>query len=127
MDGDGSFRVPDGSEQFGGGYDLAGVALRVVGEMDEQTYDAGGQLLFADAAGLVEVGSGEGANALGSGFETCVEFGEELVARGSGVGFGLHGSNLFGRELITFCVGEQAVEAARDVAQMEGEGRESEG
>jgi hypothetical protein len=36
--------------------DLARVALGVIGEVDEQASDAGGKLLFADAARLLEIG-----------------------------------------------------------------------
>jgi len=56
----------DGTENFGGGDDLAGVALGVVGYVDERATDAGGQLLAAYAAEGVEVGRGQHAHPLRS-------------------------------------------------------------
>ena len=57
--------VPQGLEDFGGGDNLADVALGVVGDMDQRPADGGGQLLATDAAKDVEVGAGESANAVG--------------------------------------------------------------
>lgn len=61
-------------EDFGGGHDLPGVSLGVVGEMDEQASDGGGELFFADGTRSFEIGCGEGADALGCAFQSCIEF-----------------------------------------------------
>jgi hypothetical protein len=111
---------------FGGRDDLTGVALGVVGEMDEYASDGGGKVLSADGARFIEIRFGEGADALGCVVKPGIEFGEELVARDAGVGFGLHGRNLCGGELIALRVGEQAIKSAGNMAQMEGDGCESE-
>lgn len=49
--------------EFRGGDGLAGVALGVVGAVDEQAADGGGQSFTADTAGLIEVGTDEGLDA----------------------------------------------------------------
>ena len=64
-------------EDFGGGDYLAGVALGVVGYVDERAADGGGQLLAAYAAEGVEVGGGEDADAGGGVAEGGFDFGEE--------------------------------------------------
>ena len=75
--------VPQGLEDFGGGDDLADVALGVVGDMDQRAADGGGQLLAAHAAKDVEVGAGEGANAGGGvgkrGFDFAEQDGERFA------------------------------------------------
>ena len=56
--GYGIFRLAAfGEEDFCGGDRLADVALGVVGAVDEQAADGGGQSFAADTAGLIEVGT----------------------------------------------------------------------
>lgn len=53
-----------GFDDFGGGNDLADVALGVVGYVNERAADGGGKQFAADAAKGVEVGCGENADAV---------------------------------------------------------------
>ena len=62
---DGLFLAPQSFEDFGGGDDLAHMALGMVGDVDQRSPDGGGQLLAANAAKDVEVGSGEGTDTVG--------------------------------------------------------------
>jgi hypothetical protein len=64
-----------GCEQLSRSDELAGVALGVVGAVDEQPSDGSRQGLAANSARLLEVGSAEGADA-GAG---CVDTSVELV------------------------------------------------
>ena len=50
-------------DQFGCDDGLAGVALRVVGAVDEEAADRGGQGFASDGAGLIQIGDGEGTDA----------------------------------------------------------------
>ena len=112
--------------KFCGGDGLADVALGVVGAVDEQAGDGGGEGGATDAArGVVLLGR-ESADASGGGAQGGVEFGEDRVAGGVGIEFGAEGGELSCVELGAFGVAEQAVEAAGDVADVEGYGREAE-
>jgi len=95
------------------------MTLSVIGQMYEQTADAGRELFLAYSAGLFEVGSGKGADAICGVFNSLFKFLKKLFAGRSRVGFPFECGNLRGAELIAFRVGEQAIEAARNVAQME--------
>ena len=96
----------------------------MVGAVDEKAADGGGQGLAADGAGLLEVGGGEGGDAAEGSVEAGVEFGEEDVfgsrIRVGGVEFEAERLELGGGQVGALGIGEQAVEAAGDVAQMEG-------
>ena len=105
-----------------GGDGLTRVALGVVGTVDEEAADGGGQGTASHGAGLVEVGDGEGADTQEGGVEALVEFGEQCGFRGIGVELGAESFELGGAELVAFGVGEEAIEAARDVAEVKGEG-----
>ena len=61
----------------------------------------------------------------GGGAQRGAELGEDCVAGGVGVEFGAERGFLGRVELRAFGVAEQAVEAARDVAEMEGDRRQS--
>lgn len=105
-----------------GGDGLAGMALGVVGTMEEQTANGGGESLAADAAGLIEIGCGEGLNTAQGVFDSLPEFAEQLGVGGVRGQLGFERGQLLGAELATFGIGEQTVEAAHDVAQVEGDG-----
>lgn len=98
------------------------MALGVVGAVNEQAGDRGGQGFAANSAGLGKISGGEGADAREGGVESGVEFGEEGGFGGAGVAFGFERFELDGAELVAFGVGEQAVEGAGDVAEMKGDG-----
>src|SRR3974390_1994818 len=117
----------DGLEHLGCGDDLAGVALRVVGHVDERSAHAGRELLAAYAAWLVIIAARERADAGSLCIEGRFEFGEELC-EGLGAGLlGLHRGKLIGCELATFRIGEDAVRRTRNVFDVERDGGEAEG
>jgi hypothetical protein len=114
-----------GSQEFCGGDDLAGVALSVVGTVDEEASDGGGKGTAAYGSGLIEVCGSEGADAAEGGVEALVEFFEEGGGcRGDRIEFGAEGFELGGAELVAFGVGEEAIEAADDVSEVKGDGGE---
>lgn len=119
-------------ENFRRGDNLAGVALRVVGNVDKGAADGGWELFAADRAGRVEVGVYEGADASGRVREGSLNFGDEggegfaLVVLGADL-LGFEEHELVRGELVAFGVGEDAIGGARDVAQVEGQGRQAEG
>ena len=71
-------------DDFGGGDELAGVALGVVGAVDKQGADGGGELLAAYPSGGVE---GAGVDRADAGFGGC-EGGTEFGAGFGGGAFG---------------------------------------
>lgn len=110
--------------EFGGGDGLSDVALGVFGDVDEQSSEGGGQLAFSDYAGLFQVGVGESADALRGAGEGSLKFEKERVAFGMWGRFGLEGAGLSGCERLAFRIGEQTIKAARDVAEVKGDGRD---
>ena len=62
-------------DDFGGGDELAGVALGVVGAVDKQGAYGGGELLAAYASGFGEAVGVDGSDAGGGGFEGGAELG----------------------------------------------------
>ena len=101
---------------------MAGVALSVVGTVDEEASDGGGKGTAAYGSGLIEVCGSEGADAAEGVVEALMEFFEEGGFRGTGFEFGAEGFELGGCELVAFGVGEEAIETAHDVAQVKGDG-----
>lgn len=110
-----------GKEEFGGSDGLTCVALSVVGDVDEEAADGGGELLAADGARRFQIGASEIANADGGVVEAFVKFFEERSNGDAWFGFGLHGGELCLAELIVFSVGQQTVDTASDVADVKGE------
>lgn len=101
------------------------MALGVIGAVDEEAADGGGESFAADGAGLgeVEVGiGGEGVDAGEGGVQAPVEFAEKIGFGGGWIALGLERGELGLAELAAFGIGEEAVEAAGDVAQVEGDG-----
>jgi hypothetical protein len=107
--------------------DLADVALGVVGAMDEQAADGRGKGFAANTAGLGEVGCREGADAARGLVEPVVKLGDQAGLRGFWIEFRLQRVELDGAELVPFRIGEQAVETARYVTQMESDGGDAGG
>lgn len=103
------------------------MALGVVGAMDEEAANRGGQSFSADGARLIEIGGGESTDTTDRVVNSLPEFGEHVGVGRAGVKFGLQRGKLPGAELFAISVGEQAIEAACDVAKMEGDGSEARG
>jgi len=104
---------------------LTDVALGVIGYVDEQAAERGGELLFAYEARRGRIGGGQGAHTCSAAGEGGVEFGEKLVVSGVRIQLRLELCELRFVEWRTLGVGEQAVDAAGDMAEMEGNGREA--
>jgi len=100
------------------------VALGVVGAVDEEASDGGGESAAAYSSGLFDVGGGEGADALEGGVDAVVELFEEGGFGGVRIELSAEGFELGGAELVAFGVGEEAIEAADDVAEVKGDGGE---
>ena len=102
------------------------MTLGVVGAVDEQAGDGGGQCGAAYGSGCVVEVRREGADAGGGCMQAGAELGEDCVAGGIGVEFGAKRGLLSVVELRAFSVAEQAVQAAGNVAEMECERRQTE-
>ncbi len=63
-------------DHFRGRHDLAGVAQRVIGDVNHRSADGSGQLLAANKARGIEVGRGKNANAVGGVAEGDFDRGE---------------------------------------------------
>lgn len=100
------------------------MALGVVGAVDEEASDGGGESAAAYGSGLFDVGGGEGADALEGGVDAVVELFEEGGFGGVRMELSAEGFKLGGAELVAFGVGEEAIEAADDVAEVKGDGGE---
>ena len=110
---------------FGGGDGLADVALGVVGDVDEQAADGCGQLLFADGARFVQasgINLGRCAWRQSARVASSSANSSRLVAPSAR--FHFERGELLGVEIFSFGVGQQAIHAARDVADVEGYGRD---
>ena len=121
---------------------MAGVALGVVGDMDDERTERGGDLLGAYGAGLFPKAAGRGCIGLrglcaiggfkmpdariGTG-ESSIELVEKFDGSSWGFEFRLEAGNLRRRKRMAFCIREQAVYAASDVAEVEGDGRKPTG
>lgn len=109
------------------GDDLAGVALRVVGAMNENTAHSRRQLLFAYHNEFMEAIWRDGADSLGCpakpGAKLVKDIRNGSVVKSTGIEFAVERIKLCGAELPALRVGEQAVQRARNVAQMEDNGR----
>src|SRR5271156_6318849 len=79
-------------------------------------------MLLADSARLLEAGGGERANPRSALRQCGIQFRKQIPSGGIVLEFRFHRSQLGGGQLLTFSVCEQTVEAARDMAQMEGDG-----
>ncbi len=112
-------------EELGGGDDLAGVALGVVGDVDEEAADGGGELLAADRTREFEVGGGQIADTGCGVVEGFVKFVEDSSNGGGGFRFRFQGSELRVGQLIVLGVGEEAIDAAGDVTHVKSNGRKS--
>ncbi len=97
------------------------MALRVIGDVDQQAAEGRGELLASDDAGLAEVCVGKSQDAGGTFLKRFGQFLEELWASCAGIEFRFHLLNLLRSELTGFSVSEQTIEAARDVAKMKGD------
>src|SRR5262249_39035981 len=123
----GALESAEGLEEFGGGDDLAGVALGVVGDVNQEAAGGGGGVVAGDGGGGVGAGGGGVADTSGGSVDGGLKFFEEFTAGAGGIGFGVECGELRAAKRITFGVGEETVEAAGDVADMEGDRRESVG
>lgn len=103
------------------------MALGVVGDVDEQAADAGRQLLAPNAAEGSGVNRCQGKDALFATREGCLHLGEQVGAGLVSTLLKFEGCKLVWRKLVAFRVGEQAVEAAGDVPQLEADGGQAEG
>jgi len=111
-------------QDFGGGDYLSGVALGVVGYVDERASDGGGQLLPADDARDIKVGGRQDANAVGGIAEGDFDFGQESGQSFNFSIFGaallcFEGGKLLGGELVPFRITQQTIGGASDVTEME--------
>jgi len=104
---------------------LADVTLGVIGDVDEQTGNGCRRSLSTDRQGPVEVVGLEGTHA-GSGIsQSGGELGEQLLAGGGRFQFGLERGLLPVIEPAAFGVGQQAINAARDMAQLKSYGSQA--
>jgi hypothetical protein len=78
-------------DYFCGGDGLAGVALGVVGAVDEEAADGGGKGFASYGSGLFEVGVDEGLKAAHGVVDSLSKFCEELGVRGAGIEFRFEG------------------------------------
>lgn len=117
----------EGGEEFGGGDDLAGVALCVVGDVDEEASDGGGELAAANGAREFEAGGGEAADSGAGVFEARMKFVEDGFDGAVRRRFAFESRELGCGELIALGVSKEAIEAARDMAEVEGERGKAEG
>lgn len=102
---------------------LAGVALGMVGDVNEKATEGSGNPVAADVAGRFK-GLREGEDAGTAGSHGVVEFGEDFGVGSLQVRFGAQGGELVRAERLPFRVGKQAVERAGDVTDLEGYGRQ---
>lgn len=114
-------------DQLCGGDGLTDVALGVFRAVDEEADDGGGEGFAAHGARLVEGGGRDEADAARGLAEGGAEFGEDDLGIGDGGLLGVECVELGGGERTGFRVGEQAVEAAGDVAEVEGDGGQAVG
>jgi len=99
----------------------------MIGEVHKQASDTRMKLFLADSARLFQIRHSESANPLGSAVQALMELGEQFFARDAGIEFSPGRCNLFSAELVALGIREQAVETARNVAHVEGNGRETAG
>jgi hypothetical protein len=94
------------------------VALRVVGHVDQEPADRCRQLFPAYLPFFFQFAGVYGANSRKRSLDSLVEFGKNGGVCRVWVEFCFHCGELRGRELRVFGVGEQAVNASRDMAKM---------
>jgi hypothetical protein len=95
------------------------VALCVVGDVNQQASYGGWQLLLSYGSRCFEIGVGNGTNAFGAVCECCGEFGKQCVASGVGVEFSAQKRQLLICQTSVFGIGQKAIEAARQMADVE--------
>ena len=100
---------------------MASVALGVVGDVDDEAADGGGEFLATDVAREFEIGGCEISDAGGGVVEKFVEFVEDGVNGGGWFRFGFQRGKLGFSEVIAFGVGKETVDTAGDVADMKGD------
>jgi len=104
------------------------MALRVLGQVDNQSNHCGWQLLSANAAWLYKRRRIKGPNYLLGFVQSLVHFIEQLVERVGSSWRWIHlvvdCLQLFTRELVATQVGGQTLDAARDMTQMKSHWRE---
>src|SRR5262249_21638655 len=94
----------------------------MVCNVDQEAGHGGGEVFAADGARGFEIGGREGGDAGDATVEGGVEFDEAFGRSGAWRGFGVQGLKLGVSELLAFGVGQEAIEAAGDVAKMKGDG-----
>jgi hypothetical protein len=119
--------LAQGEQEFGGGDKLAGVAQGVVRTMDQEAADGGGKAFASYASGLLHVCMGERADTEGGFFAGHGELLKEGFPAGTGFELDIEGGHLRDVELVAFRIGEQAIEAAANVADVKCGGREAKG
>jgi hypothetical protein len=114
-------------EKLGGGNDLAGVPLSVVGNMDDQSGKSGGQTLFANETRLFKGCWVEAANAGSTLIQRGPKFTEKLRDSFRRIVLGRQRGQLVRTEFAALGVGEQAIQTKGNVTEMEADGRQSRG
>jgi hypothetical protein len=99
------------------------MALGVIGHMHQQSAYGRGHTLASYVSRLVEVSGVESANTFGAGFEAVRQLLKGLTSGDVRAAFRFHSLELFFRKLASFSVSEKPVDAARNVAKMECDGR----
>jgi hypothetical protein len=116
--------VPGGDE-FGRGYGLAHMPLGMLGQVDKQTANCSRLPAPADFSAFAEASGIEGANSFDAFLEGRAKFRKELVFGGTVLELTLQRGDLSFFKLPSFGIGEQAIHAASDVADMKRERRDS--
>jgi len=114
--------VSDGEEEFRGRDQLAGVALGVVGDVNEEPTDGRGESPATDGARAFEIGCGQIANAHGGVVEALMKLVKDCSNGSVWFGFGFEHGELGIVELLAFGVSKESVDAAGDMADVESDG-----
>ncbi len=94
------------------------MALRVIGDMHQQTPDRRRHSTTPDVARLFEFGRIEAADTLGARLQSLRQQMQSLARRNVQTAFCFHGLELLIRKLTSFGVGEQPIDAAGNMVKM---------
>src|SRR6185437_10280715 len=102
-------------------YSLSNVTLSMVRAVDKQAADGRGQLRAAYGAWGIELVRRNGAPAGCRGMQTSVQLCHDAFRGSTRIQLAFQSGDLRGVKLCTIGVGQEAVQTARNVAQMEGD------
>jgi len=106
---------------------LADVPLRVIGDVNEKTAQAGRQGFLAHDSRRFEIRGPKHSDSLCAFRKRIGKLGKKLLAICGGIRLGFQRDELLVGEEVAFGVGEQAIQATSDVTQMKRQRCQSEG